>query len=171
MATRRAEPRDAAAIAAVHVAGWNETYRGMLPDEFLDAMTLQRRIEHWRGRLADPARVTYVAERDDNVIGFACGGSHETPQPPYDAFLFNIYVARSEHGRGVGRTLLALVARELLERGLHGMQLNVLSTNPARGFYERLGALHLATVASHHGDAWCDCVYGWPDVSVLLAPR
>ena len=136
MTTRRAEVRDATAIAAVHVGGWNETYRGVLPDEFLDAMTLQRRIAHWRQRLADPRCVTYVAGGARSVVGFACGGAHEKPRPPYDAFLFHLYVLRSEHRRGIGRALLALVARDLRERGLHGMQLTVLSTNPARAFYE-----------------------------------
>ncbi len=175
MKTRRAEPRDASAIAAVHLAGWNETYRGMLPDDFLDAMTLERRLELWRVRLADPARITYLAERDlgsdSEVVGFASGGPHQKPQPPYDAFLFSLYILRDQHRRGIGRALLALLASELLERGFHGMQLNVLSTNPARGFYERLRARHVTTVSSHHGGPWCDCVYGWPDLTVLRSTQ
>ena len=37
VAIRRAEPGDAAAIAAVHVAAWRETYAGLVPERMLRA--------------------------------------------------------------------------------------------------------------------------------------
>jgi hypothetical protein len=35
---RRATVADAEAIAAVRVEGWQTTYRGMIPDQYLDEM-------------------------------------------------------------------------------------------------------------------------------------
>jgi hypothetical protein len=43
---RRAEPRDAAGIAHVHVASWRTTYRGIVPDSYLDALDEPERAEH-----------------------------------------------------------------------------------------------------------------------------
>ncbi len=34
---RAARPEDAASMARVHVRGWQETYRGQIPDAVLDA--------------------------------------------------------------------------------------------------------------------------------------
>ena len=44
---RQAEIGDAAAIARVHVASWRTTYRGLLPDEFLDSLDEGRYTERW----------------------------------------------------------------------------------------------------------------------------
>ena len=35
-----AGPEDALALALVHVTSWRETYRGLLPDSFLDRMSV-----------------------------------------------------------------------------------------------------------------------------------
>jgi hypothetical protein len=40
---RRASQSDARAIAEVHVASWRETYRGIVPDAFLDALSVAER--------------------------------------------------------------------------------------------------------------------------------
>ena len=49
---RRAGLADARAIAEVAVAGWRAAYRGMLPDDFLDAMRVDAREVAWHERLA-----------------------------------------------------------------------------------------------------------------------
>ena len=51
-----------------------------------------------------------------------------------------LYVLRSCQGRGVGRRLLADVARVLAANGAESLMLSVLRDNiPARAFYEHLG--------------------------------
>jgi hypothetical protein len=47
LTVRRAELRDAAGIAAVHVASWQEAYRGLLPQEYLESLSVRDRIETW----------------------------------------------------------------------------------------------------------------------------
>ena len=43
MEIRRAVAEDADAIAAIHVAGWRETYAGILPAAHLAALSVERR--------------------------------------------------------------------------------------------------------------------------------
>ena len=66
VAIRRPTVADARAIAELHVRAWAWTYRGLLPDAFLQrlAATLDRRVEARRANLADepPERRTRVAE-------------------------------------------------------------------------------------------------------------
>jgi len=38
---------DAPAIAAIHVAAWQETYAGLLPPEMIAAQTVERRLAAW----------------------------------------------------------------------------------------------------------------------------
>jgi GNAT superfamily N-acetyltransferase len=54
-------------------------------------------------------------------------------------YLEDLYVAEWARRRGVGRRLLADLARLALARGYNRLDLSVLDWNPARGFYERIG--------------------------------
>jgi len=40
---RPATPEDARAIAEVHVASWRYAYRGLLPDDVLDRLSVEER--------------------------------------------------------------------------------------------------------------------------------
>lgn len=57
-------------------------------------------------------------------------------------YLEDIYVAEAARRRGVGRALLADLARIALARDYRRLDLAVLDWNPARGFYERIGVRH-----------------------------
>lgn len=71
---RGAGIEDAEGIAAVHVASWRETYRGMVPDAFLENLSVARRAAQWMGSLSDPLSVylrALVAELNEQIVGFA----------------------------------------------------------------------------------------------------
>jgi hypothetical protein len=38
---------DAAAVAAVHVRSWQDAYRGIFPDAYLDGLSVERRSNVW----------------------------------------------------------------------------------------------------------------------------
>ena len=44
---RRATTEDAAGIASVHVHSWLAAYRGLMPDDMLDSLTVEERTESW----------------------------------------------------------------------------------------------------------------------------
>ncbi|HNH26830.1 MAG TPA: hypothetical protein PLR93_07410 [Anaerolineales bacterium] len=50
---RKAVLKDASAIATVHVAAWKEAYRGIVADEVLNNLSIQRRTEQWTNSLSD----------------------------------------------------------------------------------------------------------------------
>jgi len=55
-------------------------------------------------------------------------------------YLEDLYVRPDARGSGAGRALLAALARLCVERGYERLDWWVLHWNPARGFYESLGA-------------------------------
>lgn len=55
-------------------------------------------------------------------------------------WLEDLYVDPSARGTGAGEALLAAFCRHALDEGCHRVDWHVLDWNPARGFYERMGA-------------------------------
>ena len=59
-------------------------------------------------------------------------------------YLEDLYVAGWARGHGVGELLVRDMAAIAVRHGAERLDFNVLSWNPARGFYEKLGIRHLA---------------------------
>lgn len=142
MTVRRAEPADAAAIAAVHVRSWQGAYRGLLPQEFLDGLSVERRVDGWEHRLADldwPRSGTLVATDADEVVGFVdiAPTRDDDSDPDAVAELIAIYVLPGAFGTGVGRELMRAALTAMRDAGYGEATLWVLANNDrAIGFYE-----------------------------------
>jgi ribosomal protein S18 acetylase RimI-like enzyme len=169
---RKAVPEDAEAIARVQVESWHETYTELVPEAVLKAMTdYERRLNMWNRILATENHSSFVALDDDRkVVGFVNGGRpiDEAPEG-YDAELYTIYMLRCQHGKGLGRKLMAAVAKDLQEKGFKALYLWVLPSNPTRLFYEHLGGIVLLDKTFEiAGETLSERAYGWPDIRSLL---
>jgi ribosomal protein S18 acetylase RimI-like enzyme len=141
MPIRRAELADATGIAQVHVAAWRSAYRGLLPDDLLERLSIADSARRWQGRIAQPWGHIFVAERE-GIVGFAACG--ETRDEDVDrekvGELYVIYVHPAEWRQGLGRALLQEALRCLQEEGFERVLLWVLQGNEqAIRFYERAG--------------------------------
>ena len=170
---RRASPADAGAIANVHVASWRTTYTGIVAQAYLDALSIDERTAAWARRLSNASRSRseiFVAERSGEVVGFAAGGPRQNPTNGYEAQLHAIYLRSEAQGAGTGRKLARAWAAAAIDRGLDSAIVDVLKQNPARRFYERLGARHLGDIDVVIGDdVYTEARYGWTDLRVLAA--
>jgi ribosomal protein S18 acetylase RimI-like enzyme len=128
---------DAANLAQVHVASWQEAYRGLIDQSFLDSLDVTGRTETW-DRILRQGRVrVLVAESDDRIVGFCTVG--RSADEGWGE-VYSIYLSPGHWGRGLGRDLLASGEQALSEAGEERALLWVLDTNRrARGFYERQG--------------------------------
>lgn len=173
---RAALAGDAAAIASVHIASWRTTYAELLPAGVIAARTAwSLRYPLWVERL-NGGRTAFVAEDSGGIAGFACASAMSAhPQGreplPYDAYLESLYLLKRAQGHGVGRALLGAIAAPLVAAGYASMALHVLSTNPARGFYERLGALFVRDEPPEPDTGTHTCAYAFPDVAALTISR
>jgi len=69
---RDALPADADAVARLHVRSWQTAYRGLIPDEFLDAMRPEERARRYTFGSRDPAAPqTIVALDGAQLVGFS----------------------------------------------------------------------------------------------------
>ena len=88
-----------------------------------------------------PAFACLIAETAGRAVGYAlyCD-DYDTDHLCRSIHLADLYVETAARGRGIGRALMAAVARAGRESGAHLMMWNVLKTNlPARRFYATVG--------------------------------
>jgi ribosomal protein S18 acetylase RimI-like enzyme len=139
---RPARLLDAEGIAGVHVASWQETYRGIMPQRFLDARTVKDRTALWDLSLSQlsPGQVVLVAEApEDGIVGFVSGGPARDTDFGPGAEIYALYVLKRYQGRGLGRALFDECRAALRQEGMERLTLLVLRANPSRGFYLKMG--------------------------------
>ena len=139
---RTPDASEADTLAALHVITWQEAYEGLLPAAYLASLTPLQRLPMWQRLLAPPSRASvFVAELDDDVVGFACGGvSSGDDAGETIGEMSMIYLRRAWWGLQIGRGLHDAVLADLHQRGFQEATLWVMATNArTRGWYERRG--------------------------------
>jgi ribosomal protein S18 acetylase RimI-like enzyme len=137
---RVATVEDAPAVGLVHVRAWRAAYRGgLMPDAYLDALSVEDRTALWRQRLGSrtsPRSTCLVAEDEEQVVvGFVDVG------PAADAELATgeitaLNVDPDHWGAGAGCDLLAWGVETLDRSGFTRAVLWVHPDNArARRFY------------------------------------
>ena len=166
---RQARLEDAAAIGAVHVAAWRETYPGIVPAERLATLDPAERAGMWARSIAAGQHVT-VVEDAAGLAGFALCGEQREPELGCDGEIWAIYLLRRAQRRGLGRALMACMARALLDEGKHSASLWVMAGNaPARCFYAALGGRELLRrIMAERGWDLDEIAYGWDRLEALL---
>ncbi len=132
---------DAAALAETHVRAWQAGYRGVLPDDFLAALSVENRYRQWRGWLDDATADhggAIVADVDGVVRGFVLFGTwRDEDADPAVGELQALNVHPDAWGTGAGRALLQAADHGLAALGYCEAVLWVVTGNArARRFYE-----------------------------------
>lgn len=140
LALRRATLADASTLADLHIRSRAATYRGLLPDEYLDVRMPAEMPAYWQARMAQleaGAGAAWLAERDAEAIAFACVAS---PDADGSALVDNLHARPDRQGGGAGTRLLDEAAAWARARGATAMHLLVIEGNAgAIGFYEHRG--------------------------------
>jgi GNAT superfamily N-acetyltransferase len=137
---RTATELDADALADVYVRSWQAAYRGLMPDHYLDGMSVSEHAESWRRLIPTDAakgKRTLVFEDDGRIAGMAAVG------PDRDTgggILLLLYVLPEAWGGTAGRELMLAAEQAMRDLGHGHAVLWVLEANArARRFYERGG--------------------------------
>lgn len=141
MSIRAGTLQDAAGIANVHVRSWQGTYRGLLPQDFLDGMSTDRPTASWLRALDAPGTVTVAEDQHGEIVGFVNHVACRDPDADGSVGeVTTIYVLPEHFGEGYGRALMEAATAALSEAGFSQATLWVLTDNArARRFYEIAG--------------------------------
>jgi GNAT superfamily N-acetyltransferase len=140
---RQARPSDARAIAEVSVASRRWSYRDLLPESDLVALSVEETTADFAQGLAElpPGSAVLVAERAGRVVRYA----YVLPSPDADvtagtAELGSLYVTEDVAGTGEARALMDAAIDHVRAAGQGVLMLWVRRENGrARRFYEKHG--------------------------------
>jgi ribosomal protein S18 acetylase RimI-like enzyme len=143
-ALRPATPADAAALAALGQQTFTATFGHLYRPEDLAAFLAESYSVAWHERLlADPSRLTWVADHSGELVGFGIAGPCKLPVPdrePRAGEIQRLYLRAEWHGRGIGSRLLERLLLELQRRGHAPLYVGVWSENlGAQRLYARYG--------------------------------
>ncbi|MFJ9825243.1 GNAT family N-acetyltransferase [Streptomyces sp. NPDC101160] len=126
------------------MTGWQAAYTGIVPQSFLEGMTveadIQQRRRHFE-RSKEGMTNLVAVDAHGRVVGWACLGPFRgNGRSTATGELYALYVQPSLIGSGIGRTLLEAVHAHAHADGFGLMLLWVLTDNTrARRFYEQAG--------------------------------
>jgi ribosomal protein S18 acetylase RimI-like enzyme len=165
---RAARASDQAAILAIQIASWRDTYRGVMPDVFLDQEMEAALTDFWQGVFGGRRRAgtLAVAAFGRDVVGFIAAW-----QVADLAYIDSLHVRPGMRRAGIGRALLGFAARRLAGQGCVGASMYIPEAN-------RAAARLFARLGGQIGTAEPRLVFGrvvagspvlWPDITTLLA--
>jgi len=136
---------DAYEYAVNHIKCWQDAYKGVIPDDYLDSMSteLEQRAERNRQFLAEPGDCDYCcAELDGEMVGrLVFGKSHDDDKTDVGE-IHAIYLLAEFWGKGYGKQMMDYALAELTRLGYNEVTIWVFRENKrGRQFYEKHGFL------------------------------
>lgn len=169
MEIKIASKEDIKDVSRVYVDSWRTTYRGLVPDDYLDELSYEDAEKRWIDFLNNENEpFIYVAINDTGkIIGFASGKSID--ENNFYGELYSLYLLQESRGLGVGRQLVSAIAKHFKEKGISSMMVWVMKQNKSGlGFYERMGGKEYIHRTSTFGRAVVeDVAYRWKNISEL----
>lgn len=103
---RESDINDWPVIAEIHTQNWQQNYRGILSDDYLDNEVEHDRKTIWSERVNNPSnnQKIYIAQCDNKIIGFSCAYHHYKKKSEH--YLDNLHVTSAYQGYGIGARLL-----------------------------------------------------------------
>jgi ribosomal protein S18 acetylase RimI-like enzyme len=141
MKLRLAKPNDAHAIARVHVLSWRAAYRSIVPDEYLNSLSVHQREIAWTEMLQAGVPEVWVSYHGNDIVGWVSfGASRDLDAQPSIGEVEAIYVLAERWSTGAGKMLWLKARMRLVERGFDRLTLWVLAENArAIRFYRAAG--------------------------------
>lgn len=139
-------------IAYLFHACWHVSYRDLLSEKVIEAMTLESARELWRPALVDPKdRETVIGYKESDLVSvFRIGKDSRNETRGH---LYSLYVAPEAAGRGHGRASLKEAIARLVAKNESEVSLWVFDKNSlAKSLY--LSAGFIPTGASRVDDRW-----------------
>ena len=163
---RRANFKDARGVAKVHVKSWRKSFAGIVPQKFLDNLTVEKRERAFRQRFDEADYKMFVAETaSDGIVGFADFGKARASEFDFEAELYAIYLSPEFQRKGIGENLFRLCQKEMIADRINSMYLMALAVSPYKSFYEKMGGEIVAK--GNHFLALVEyetVIYGWKNL-------
>lgn len=152
---RSAALEDAEKIAYIHVKAWQESYQGVIDQNYLDNLSFSERLAFRKKILTHPKskQINLVVVQNNQIIGFCDAGVAFDSSKAYRGEIYAIYLLNEFKRHGVGKTLFNYIDKDLEKHLLTPYVTWVLEENKtACRFYEKCGGQFLKKKSVEIGD-------------------
>lgn len=141
---RKAKVEDYKSIYYVSCYSWEETYRGFMPDDYLDdrinnfdARSLKTKA--YLEKLDNDGDLDkyLVCEVDGEIVGICQYSKSNNKNYQNSGLLGALYVLKKYQGLGIGKELFRLAVCNLIDLGFESLYLECLTGNKAINFYTK----------------------------------
>lgn len=172
MHIRPATPADAFALARVNTLAWQTAFRGIMDDGYLDGINItERATGFFHGIQQCHSRNRFlVAQENSTILGYVFGGRELKDLGEISCEIKMLYVLPGQQGKGIGRALMLVFAKEMITQEATDMILWTLKDGPANKFYRATGAVLLDTTRDFKvGDkSYPSVAYHYPSLVDLI---
>lgn len=138
---RRAASSDLPAIAEIHVKSWQQAYKGLIDQAYLDSLDVAKRLAVWHdifAKQSEPGFNIFVAEINGTIIGFLSTSPPESENG--DVYIGAVYLLQNSWSQGAGYKLFTRALEAFRAANFTRPYLWVLDTNAlAINAYRRWG--------------------------------
>ncbi|MCG3723924.1 GNAT family N-acetyltransferase [Vibrio cincinnatiensis] len=172
MEIKVAEYSDFERIAHLHAQSWQQHYRGILEQDYLDHDVLQDRLLIWQVRLTNPPYNQHILLLEDQgvLLGFICAfGNHDVEK---GTMIDALHINPDFQGQGLGKKLIKAMI-EWMEHYFpnHGVYLEVAEKNQsALDFSDHMGGKKACEKIwqSPEGNRLPEKVFTWSSPKAML---
>jgi ribosomal protein S18 acetylase RimI-like enzyme len=139
---RPANINDAASIASIGYSCFQDTYKGLVSEEFLQSIDLEKQIERAETTIKQGGSILMATDDKHYAVGYCAFGSTRETLHPRENEIYSLFISKRARGSGLGTILLYEaerifpVAKPVMVRILRGNTL-------ARNFFEGNGFKYL----------------------------
>ena len=131
---RPMETKDIEKTAYVHWKAWQETYHGLIDEQYMLSKTFAYSID----RFSKSFENTLVADLDNQIVGFVMYGKYRDQDLNNGGEIYSLYVLKDYHHQKIGTQLMNSALKELDD--YQSIIVWVLKGNtPAINFYQHSG--------------------------------
>lgn len=137
---RNVKKEDLEQVAEIIVTGWKTAYKGIIDDNYLNSLTIEKRYNKLLGNYLEDEFI--VAELNGEIVGFSrytlYNKSNEIKN--VDGEIFSIYVRPRLKRKGIGTAIFTYVMNQYKNNGNKSIILGCFKENyQSRAFYEKMG--------------------------------
>ncbi|HBA37709.1 MAG TPA: hypothetical protein DCY94_03215, partial [Firmicutes bacterium] len=136
---------EAEALSHIKRQAWDETYRGIYPDEKIDNFDYDKNRETFIKMINNPDISFFVLMYADKIVGYMSTGKSRNPYRDYEQEISVLYILKEHQGKGLGSLLFKIGKGEIFKKGFDRFFISCNRLNyKAQEFYKKLGGIILS---------------------------
>ena len=122
---------------------WEQTYRGIYPDEMIDSYDFRHHLQRDQSRISSPEHRYYLFLDGGKCIGFfSFGPANYGPYKDFTLCLNSLYICQEYKGMGLGKRAFSVLRGYAAEQGIRKFFCGCnLHNERAQGFYCHMGGV------------------------------